>query len=78
MVTEAINLISDEEKGVRGGGGFVRCDFMVDGAGWGWGAWALSDVILWQIACVCMGGGVYGVRAGEFVSHDWKRGDSFV
>ena len=27
--------------------------------------------------CVCVGG-VYGVRAGEFVSHDWKRGDSFV
>ena len=62
-----------------GGGGFVRCDFMVDGAGWGWGAWSLSDAILWQIVCVCMGGGgVYGVRAGEFVSHEWKRGDSFV
>ena len=30
MVTEAINLISDEEKGVGWGGGFVGCDFIAD------------------------------------------------
>ena len=40
---------------------------------------ALSDVILSQIVCVCVwGGGVYGVRVGEFVSHDWERGDCLV
>ena len=58
-------IIIEGGEGKGGVGlGFARCDFMVD------------------IVCVAGGGGggrgVYGGRAGEFVLHDWGRGDCLM